>query len=428
MRRCYWCDAIDPRTAYALHGPPGQQYNEVLGAEVLLGYVRQQLPGSNCPMISHPTAGTHVYPATLFTTAPLPILRAALTAGLATPSNILQVTGDRETALGMQAAAAAAAPLRAALTSVAAVKSNAISFGNTQSSSSSSSIGSSTHHLQQQQEANSGGAPVSLPHNLLTAGSSSLACALNIRGLTLTTPSKVPVVTDLTLQVRVHGSLLITGPSGAGKSTLVRCLAGLWGADSGAISLPPRRVMFLTQRPITAPGPTLREQILYPDALCSCDSCNSAADGAISSHTGKYCNTKLATVSCVRDSSCSNRGKTPEAFAAIVRKVGLGYLLDTLNVDVGTYCDWGAILSPGELQRLAIARVLYHKPTLAVLDESTSSLGIDAEQQLYSLLMQAGIAYVSVGHRESLRAVHHCVLHIHGDGLGTWGLAGLQHS
>lgn len=64
--RGYWCDAVDPRTGHALHGAAGCGFDEVIGAQVLLGYDRQQQQqqqkGGGCPLVSHPLAGTQVRP------------------------------------------------------------------------------------------------------------------------------------------------------------------------------------------------------------------------------------------------------------------------------------------------------------------------------------------------------------------------------
>lgn len=69
-------------------------------------------------------------------------------------------------------------------------------------------------------------------------------------------------------------------------------------------------------------------------------------------------------------------------------------------------------LSAGEKQRLAFARVLFHRPRIAFLDESTSALDVSCEQRLYEELRVAGVTYVSVGHRESLVSCHDRVINL----------------
>lgn len=68
--------------------------------------------------------------------------------------------------------------------------------------------------------------------------------------------------------------------------------------------------------------------------------------------------------------------------------------------------DWSSRLSLGEQQRLAFARVLLAAPALVLLDESTSALDLANEARLYGILRERGVAYVSVGHRDSLREFH----------------------
>lgn len=81
------------------------------------------------------------------------------------------------------------------------------------------------------------------------------------------------------------------------------------------------------------------------------------------------------------------------------------------------------ILSPGEQQRLGVARVLYHRPMLAFLDESTNAIPEVMERRIYELLNQEGVTVVSVGHRSSLMTVHQHVLSLSGPPHGRWRLS-----
>ena len=77
-----------------------------------------------------------------------------------------------------------------------------------------------------------------------------------------------------------------------------------------------------------------------------------------------------------------------------------------------TICDWSSILSLGEQQRLAFARVLLSKPKYVILDESTSALDVPNERRLYDLLKVRNITYISVGHRPTLLSYHQQVLEL----------------
>jgi vitamin B12/bleomycin/antimicrobial peptide transport system ATP-binding/permease protein len=72
--------------------------------------------------------------------------------------------------------------------------------------------------------------------------------------------------------------------------------------------------------------------------------------------------------------------------------------------------DWSTQMSLGEQQRLAFGRVLLANPALVLLDESTSALDAANEARLYTQLRDRGMAFISVGHRESLRQFHDRVL------------------
>jgi ABC-type glutathione transport system ATPase component len=114
---------------------------------------------------------------------------------------------------------------------------------------------------------------------------------------------------------------------------------------------------------------------------------------------------------------------------AALQLAGLSYLLTALPAGLdAAAADWGLVLSPGEMQRLGFARVLLHKPLLAVLDEATSSMPGEVAVQLYKQLQQAGVSYLSVGHSSSLLQVHRQVLSIAADGGGGWQLQNVQES
>jgi putative ATP-binding cassette transporter len=82
--------------------------------------------------------------------------------------------------------------------------------------------------------------------------------------------------------------------------------------------------------------------------------------------------------------------------------------------------DCPSLLSRGAQQRLAFARLLLNSPRFVVLDEATSALDVNTEKWLYELLVQQDMAFVSVGHRPTLKDYHDTVLQL--DGTGAWRL------
>jgi len=104
---------------------------------------------------------------------------------------------------------------------------------------------------------------------------------------------------------------------------------------------------------------------------------------------------------------------------SVLEEVRLGELVQRYP-DFSIKQDWPRLLSLGEQQRLAFARLLLNSPRFVVLDEATSALDVATEKHLYGLLSQREMAFVSVGHRPTLKAFHTNVLEL--DGQGGWKL------
>ncbi|MBV4492149.1 ABC transporter ATP-binding protein/permease [Pseudomonas oryzicola] len=205
------------------------------------------------------------------------------------------------------------------------------------------------------------------------------AQALEIAGLQVLRPDGHTLIADLELNLSAGQALLIKGPSGSGKTTLLRALAGLWPYAEGAVRRPMgHQALFLSQRPYLPLG-DLRTVIAYPEA-------GNPADA-----------TRMQQV---------------------LRQVNLAHLAERLEVN----CDWSHILSVGEQQRLAFARVLFNRPQVVFLDESTSAMDEGLEHALYALLRMEmpTTLLVSVGHRSTLAGFHTHRLEV--DGQGGWSL------
>ncbi|MBM5816324.1 MAG: ABC transporter ATP-binding protein/permease [Cyanobacteria bacterium K_Offshore_surface_m2_239] len=213
------------------------------------------------------------------------------------------------------------------------------------------------------------------------AGLASKAEAIVVRDVDLIPPrSQRTLIRDLNLTVDNQQRLLVVGPSGCGKTSFLRLLSGLWPATTGTIQRPPTsELLFIPQKPYMLLG-SLREQLCYP--------------------------------------------QPPERFTDsqlrhALEEVCLPELVSRYP-DLSIKEDWPRLLSLGEQQRLAFARLLLNAPRFVVLDEATSALDVATEKKLYTLLVARDLAFVSVGHRPTLTDYHNTVLEL--DGSGGWRL------
>lgn len=99
-------------------------------------------------------------------------------------------------------------------------------------------------------------------------------------------------------------------------------------------------------------------------------------------------------------------------------KVDLEYLLDRYPPE--KEINWGDELSLGEQQRLGMARLFYHKPKFAILDECTSAVTTDMEERFCAKVRAMGTSCITISHRPALVAFHDVVLSL--DGEGGWSV------
>jgi putative ATP-binding cassette transporter len=203
---------------------------------------------------------------------------------------------------------------------------------------------------------------------------------VELRGVEVRTPGGDQLIDPLDVQLDDGDTLVITGRSGAGKTTLLRSLAELWPYASGTLCRPDgeNATMFLSQLPYVPLG-ALRGVVCYPNSP------DEIADDTL------------------RDT---------------LTKVALAPLCDRLDEER----DWAKVLSPGEQQRVAFARILLTKPKAAFLDEATSALDEGLEFALYQMLRSElpDCVVVSVSHRRAVEQHHAHELHLLGG--GQWRL------
>ncbi|AAD25615.1 Similar to ABC-transporter atp-binding protein [Arabidopsis thaliana] len=208
---------------------------------------------------------------------------------------------------------------------------------------------------------------------------------LEIEELTLQTPTNgTTLVHNLSADVYDKDHLLIMGPSGSGKTSLLRAMAGLWRSGKGKITEKRRRIVPSTKA-------------LYGSGIF--------ASAIALSYLECNCSPPLL----IREDG--NEKPTTDDLMRTLEKVCLGHIADRFG-GLDSIHEWSSVLSLGEQQRLAFARLLLSQPKLALLDESTSALDEANEAFLYQQIQSAGITYISIGHRRTLTKFHNKILQI----------------
>ncbi len=193
--------------------------------------------------------------------------------------------------------------------------------------------------------------------------------------LRIDTPDGRPLLQAAGQCIEPGQHTLIVGVSGLGKSTLMRWLAGIWPYAQGRHAhLPGASMLFLPQKPYLPMG-SLREVLCYPMPV---------------------------------------RSFTDARLREVLERTRLPHLAALLDLDDG----WMQRLSPGEQQRLAIARALLAAPDWLFLDEATSALDATLEAGMYRLLEEElpRTTLVSVAHRSGVASFHRQVFELQAAG------------
>ncbi len=183
------------------------------------------------------------------------------------------------------------------------------------------------------------------------------------------------LIRNLTFELIQGRNLFITGPSGCGKTSLMRYLGGIsCQKNQNNISIT-ESSLYLPQSPYILPNASLLMNIIYP------------------------------RIDVLPDE---------ELISSLLGELQLTHLINKYGIN-GVY-DYSAILSGGEKQKIQIARILYHKPKLALLDESTSAIDEALESHVYNLLIWNNITFITVSHHMNIKQYHQQHLQIEQNG------------
>ena len=171
--------------------------------------------------------------------------------------------------------------------------------------------------------------------------------------------------------------LMIAGPNGSGKSAILRVISGVWAPGSGVVHSVPEHIHYVPTKPYTCEG-NLADQVTYPFKATQSD----AAE-----------------------------------ISQALQAVKVAYLADREGLFKKEISGWDLRLSLGEQQRIAIARLLFRasKWRWALLDECTSAVALDGEEEMYRRMTDLGISVVTATQKPWLLHFHDKLIQLNED-------------
>ncbi|KAI7817319.1 ABC transporter transmembrane region 2-domain-containing protein [Gamsiella multidivaricata] len=220
----------------------------------------------------------------------------------------------------------------------------------------------------------------------------SMDTSIRFRNVAFNTPTGDLVMSDFNFRFEAGLNTMIVGPNGSGKTSLLRAMGGLWPVSRGEILLPHRyrkEVIFLPQVSYMTYG-SLREQLVYPFS----ETASSMSDADV---------------------------------IRVLKLARLENVVDLIDDFDYTYTlDWGRMLSPGEMQKMAFARLFYLRPMFAILDEATSSMDTDSEHEMFKQCRLLNITCITVCHNKELEKYHQQKISL--ENRGVWSFSQIQES